>query len=40
MGQKLIIRFWWKLGHHLHPENISPLFADLSYTTHVYDCVP
>jgi len=31
MSQKVIIRF----GYRLHPETISPLFADLSSTTHV-----
>jgi len=38
MGRKVIIRFWWNLGYCLHPETISPLFADLLTTTH--DCVP
>jgi len=35
MGQKVIIMFWWDLGYLLHPETISPLFGDLSSTTHV-----
>jgi len=36
MGQKVVIRIWWEiLGYRLHPETISPLFADLSSTTHV-----
>jgi len=30
MGQKVITN----LGYRLHPETISPLFADLSSTTH------
>jgi len=28
-------QFGGKLGYHLHPEAISPLFADLSFTSHV-----
>jgi len=36
MGQKVIvIDFGWSLGHRLHPETISPLFAVLSSTTHI-----
>jgi len=35
MGQKVIIRFRRNLGYRLHPETISPLFADFSSTTHV-----
>jgi len=35
MEQKVIIRFSWNLGYRLRPETISPLFADLSSTTHV-----
>jgi len=36
MAQK-VIRFWWESGlaYRLYPETISPLFADLSSTTHV-----
>jgi len=41
MGQKLIIiGFGGNLGDLLRPETISPLFADLSSTTHIWDCVP
>jgi len=32
-------RFRGNLGLRLGPETISPLFADLSSTTQVYDCV-
>jgi len=40
-GQKVIIvGFSENLGYLLHPETISPRFADLSSTTHVEDCVP
>jgi len=36
MGQKvMIIGFCGNLDYRLHPETISPLFADLSSTTHV-----
>jgi len=36
MGQKVtIIGFGGNLGYCLHPETISPHFADLSSTTHV-----
>jgi len=35
MGQKVIIWFDGYLGHRLRPKTISPLFADLSCTTHV-----
>jgi len=35
MGQKVIIGFGGNLSYRLHPETISPLFADLSSTTHV-----
>jgi len=38
MGPKVIIRFWWNLTYRLRPETISPLFADLSSTTHVRLC--
>jgi len=35
MGQKaIIIGFGGNLGYRLHPETISPLFADLWTTTH------
>ena len=34
-----ILGFGGNLGSRLHPGTISPLFADLSPTTHVYDCV-
>jgi len=34
------IGFGRNLGYRLHPETISPLFADLSFITHVQDCVP
>jgi len=35
-GPKSInIGFGRNLGHRLHPETILPLFADLSFTTHV-----
>jgi len=34
-AKKVIIRFRWDLGYRLRPETISPLFADLSPTTHV-----
>ena len=40
MGQEVIIRFGGNLGYRLHPGTISPLFADLSFTTHVLHCVP
>jgi len=40
MGQKEIITFCGNPGYRLRPETISPLFADLSSTTHVWDCVP
>jgi len=39
MGQKEIIRLWWESGFCLYPGTISPLFADFSSTTRVYDCV-
>jgi len=36
MGQKvIIIGFGGNLGYRLHPETISPLFAELSSTAHV-----
>jgi len=35
MGQKVISGFGGSLGCRLHPETISPLFADISSTTHV-----
>ena len=35
MGQKVMIGFGGNLGYHLGTETISPLFADLSSTTHV-----
>jgi len=37
MGQKVIITvgFGGNLGYRLHPETISPHFADISSTTHV-----
>jgi len=35
MGQKVILRFGGNRDYRLHPETISPLFADLSPTTHV-----
>jgi len=31
--------FGGNLHYRLRPETVSPLFADLSSTTHVYDCV-
>jgi len=35
-GQKgIIIGFGKNLGYRLHQETISPLFADLSSTTHI-----
>jgi len=40
MGQKVMIMFGGNLGYRLHPETISPLFADISSTTHASDCVP
>jgi len=42
MGQKVVIKFWWESGSglRLHPETISPLFADLSSSKHIYDCIP
>jgi len=33
------IGFGGNLGYRLHPETISPLFADLSFAAHVQDCV-
>jgi len=39
-GSKSNIGFGGYLCYHLRPETISPLFADLSSTTHVQDCVP
>jgi len=35
MGQRVIIGFDGNPGHRLRPETISPLFANLSSTTHV-----
>jgi len=36
MGQKVIaMGFGGNLGYRLHPETISLLFADLSFTNHV-----
>jgi len=35
MGQKEIMGFGGNLGYRLHPESISPFFANLSSTTHV-----
>jgi len=35
MGQKSNLGFNGNLGYRLRPETISPLFADLSSTTHV-----
>jgi len=41
MDQKvIIIGFGRNLGYRLRTETISPLFADLSSTMHVLDCVP
>jgi len=34
-GPNVIIRFGGNLRYHLRPDTISPLSADLSYTTHV-----
>jgi len=34
MGHKVIIRFWQESGYRLRPETVSPLFADLSSTSH------
>jgi len=35
MDQKAILGFGENQGYRLRPETISPLFADLSSTTHV-----
>jgi len=35
MGQKVMLGFGRNVGYRLHPETISPLFADLPSTTHV-----
>jgi len=40
MGQKVITGFGVNLTYRLHPGTISPLFADLLYTSHAQDCVP
>jgi len=40
MGRRVIIRFGGNLRYRLRPETISPLSADLSSTTHIYDCAP
>jgi len=40
MGQKVIIRYGSNLRYRLRPETISPISADLSSTTHVYDFAP